>query len=112
MKNVCWFSRHPMDETQLSSLKAIAGDDVSVQQVNMTVQSGQAVVDAANGADFICAVLPVALLAEVMSAKADNQRVLIPVNARERNEDGEFYFRHLAWDEVKECRYVAYRHMA
>lgn len=101
MKNVLWISRHTMTGAQLDDLCRYAGGEVEVDQYPDTVKSVSELADRISGADIICAVLPIEMLAELLPLAGDRP-VLVAKSARVRvpgQEGGEpqFAFCHAGW---------------
>lgn len=99
MKTVLWISRHAMTEPQLHDLARVLGDTVQVLPYTQTVKQ----------ADAIAAVLPVELLAELVTL-ADERPVLQSVSGRrftgstlhlaDGQTEPEIAFEHLYWQQI------------
>lgn len=75
MKTVLWISRHAMTEPQLHDLARVLGDTVQVLPYTQTVKQADVLRPLIEQADAIAAVLPVELLAELVTL-ADERPVL------------------------------------
>lgn len=73
MKTVLWISRHTMTEPQLRDLARVLGDTVQVLPYTQTVKQADVLRPLIEQADAIAAVLPVELLAELVTL-ADERR--------------------------------------
>ena len=67
MKTVLWISRHTMTEPQQSDLARVLGDTVQVLPYTQTVKQADVLRPLIEQADAIAAVLPVELLAELVT---------------------------------------------
>ena len=81
MKTVLWISRHAMTEPQLHDLARVLGDTVQVLPYTQTVKQADGLRPLIEQADAIAAVLPVELLAELVTL-ADERPVLQSVSGR------------------------------
>ncbi len=106
MKTVLWISRHAMTEPQLRDLARVLGDAVQVLPYTQTVKQADVLRPLIEQADAIAAVLPVELLAELVTL-ADERPVLQSVAGRrftgrtlhlaDGQTEPEIAFEHLYW---------------
>ena len=112
MKTVLWISRHAMTEPQLRDLArvlGVLGDAVQVLPYTQTVKQADVLRPLIEQADAIAAVLPVELLAELVTL-ADERPVLQSVAGRrftgrtlhlaDGQTEPEIAFEHLYWQQI------------
>lgn len=109
MKTVLWISRHAMTEPQLRDLARVLGDTVQVLPYTQTVKQADVLRPLIEQADAIAAVLPVELLAELVTL-ADERPVLQSVSGRrftgrtvnlpDGRTEPEIAFEHLYWQQI------------
>lgn len=105
MKKVLWFSRHEMTEEQLAAL-----GDVSVVQINKTINSAYELAEEIAAADIIAIVAPINLQAQFLKLAGDkpvliaqSKRVLVP-NADGGEDKVDFVFD--GWKQLKKIEVV------
>jgi len=86
IKKVLWFSRHEMSQDQKTDLQRIYGD-ISITQVNKTIQSVYELKDDINNYDIIAIVAPIHLQQQFLKIAKDkpiiscrNKRVFDPAD--------------------------------
>lgn len=109
MKKVLWVSRHQMTGAQFADLEQAMGDTVELIPWQDTVEEAAQLVPALERADAAAVVLPLELLAQLISL-AGEKPVLLAVSEREptgrlrSTPDGqrepEFAFVHRGWRQV------------
>lgn len=109
MKKVLWISRHQMTKEQRADLEHIVGESVEMMQWSDTVKQIQQLQPAVETADFIAAVLPMELMAELLKLagekpvlQASSQRVATGRNIElsDGRTEPEFAFVHQGWKQV------------
>ena len=110
MKTVLWISRHTMTDPQLRDLARVLGDTVQVLLYTQTVKQADVLRPLLGQADAIAAVLPVELLAELVTL-ADERPVLQSVSGRrftgrtlhlaDGQTEPEIAFEHLYWQQTR-----------
>ena len=109
MKTVLWISRHTMTDPQLRDLVRVLGDTVQVLPYTQTVKQADVLRPLIGQADAIAAVLPVELLAELVTL-ADERPVMQSVAGRrftgrtlhlaDGQTEPEIAFEHLYWQQI------------
>lgn len=125
MRRIVWCSRHPLGDEQLANLEDLLGEEVEIEQVNVTWKSSADadedraenlatwldIVDragpAGSGLPVVCGVFPPvafeALRAYRSCPRAVDLRVLAPVSAQSsnarRNSSAQIPFVHVRWAE-------------
>lgn len=109
MKNVLWVSRHEMTEPQREDLERVMGDTVRLLTYPETVRAVEVLVPLLERADAVAAVLPVELLAALVSL-AGKRPVLQAVSGRrftgrtvtlpDGRTEPETAFEHLYWQQI------------
>jgi len=106
MKNVLWFSRHELTETQIEDLKAVLGeDDLFINCINQTITSAYAIKDDLERCDVACVVMPLNLQEQTLKI-LNGKPMLISRNHRVQQDDGTFAFYHAGWDRVDRIEIV------
>lgn len=105
---VLWFSRHDLTPEQLAGLEKVTECEIEkIDKIDKTISSAEEIIECWAGHGTIACVLPIQLLSSLFLLKPSNVNLVVPRNARERNEQGEYYFRHLGWELVLECKYTS-----
>lgn len=109
MKKVLWISRHTMTEPQYRNLVQVLGDEVQLLPYTETVKRVDVLRPLIEQADAIAAVLPVELLAELVT-HANRRPVLQSVAGRrftgrriplpDGRSEPEIAFEHLYWQQI------------
>lgn len=109
MTKVLWFSRHTMSDEQLASLKCKLGE-VSIVQVNKTIQSARELSAEIEECDVLAIVAPIGLQAEFLRL-ANGKPVITAVSERVivKSEDGSedkvnFVFK--CWEQLEKIEVV------
>jgi len=108
---IFWFSRHDMTEAQVSDLRRIYGEDITITQASASVNNAREVVAMAGDADILAVVLPPAMLADLCNPRVNTKPVLrsvanrVPtgktvVNPATGKAEPEFRFEHDGWERV------------
>ena len=85
MKNVLWFSRHPLNDDQINALKAKVGD-INVTQINRTINSAFELQDEIAANDIIAIVAPLNIQSQFLKI-AGNKPVIVAETKRELVKD-------------------------
>ena len=85
MKNVLWFSRHPLNDDQINALKAAVGD-IHVTQINRTINSAFELQDEIAANDIIAIVAPLNIQAQFLKLAGDKP-VIVAETKRELVKD-------------------------
>lgn len=112
-KKILWVSRHDLTEEQLSDLKRIYGDDLSVTKMDKTIKSVEDILNEANDFDVLAVVLPIDLIAdlfgktdkEIITSKSE--RVLLETtvyNLSTQKQEAQYKFVHKCWNRYKEVK--------
>ncbi len=111
MKTVLWISRHTMTIEQLQSLEHILGEPVKLLCWKDSVYSMDALSDPVHQADLIAAVLPLDLMAKLLTI-AEEKPVLRAISKRAATgryislRDGrmeqEYDFVFAGWEQIQE----------
>ncbi|MCD8050065.1 MAG: hypothetical protein LUE89_00090 [Clostridiales bacterium] len=108
-KTILWVSRHAMTPDQLADMARIMR--VTTDNLDI-IQHGDTVRDVAELTHYLhkvaaaCVVLPHQMLADFWArANTVGITVYVAENLRNRDESGNFVFKHAGWYEVQECTY-------
>ncbi|HHT96648.1 MAG TPA: hypothetical protein GXZ90_01980 [Clostridiales bacterium] len=86
--NVLWFSRHELTEDQVLDLQRIYGNDITISQVNRTINSAYELADEIKESDVIAIVAPINLQSQFLKL-ANGKPVISARSKRIILEDGE-----------------------
>ncbi len=106
MKNILWFSRHPLSAEQLSDLVRIFGP-VAVKQINRTISAAKEIIEDIQAADVVAIVAPLPLQQEFLRLAGErpvifckNDRIVDPAD------NTKVAFAHAGWFRIKEIKVV------
>lgn len=109
MKHILWISRHPMTPSQVQDLQRIVGEPYQLEQWDKTVETLDELSSAIDRADWIAAVLPIALLAALVQ-RAGNTPIIQARSKRQATgtvrirpdgvEESEYRFVHNGWEQI------------
>ena len=120
IKSVLWFSRHTMTNNQLSDLKRIFGEGITIHQVSASATSFRDVLEAGKDDDVLAVVLPPAMLADLTNPRNNTKPVIRAianrvatgkqvVNPATGQLEDEFKFVHAGWERVLKIEVVTER---
>lgn len=120
IKSVLWFSRHTMTNDQLSDLKRIFGEGITIHQVSASATSFRDVLEAGKDDDVLAVVLPPAMLADLTNPRNNTKPVIRAianrvatgkqvVNPATGKLEDEFKFVHAGWERVLKIEVVTER---
>lgn len=96
---VLWFSRHEMTAEQISALVATVGE-ITVSQIDCTIQSAYELMDEIAEADIVAVVAPIGLQAQFLQIAGDKP-VIVAQTKREFSDGQKAQFVFNGWKRLK-----------